>query len=188
MHRNILEGLGFFVPNIYLPTYAAQLGASSSISALTIIIFNIASVFGCIAMGNLVDRCHVTTCILISTIGSTLSVFLLWGFSTSIAPLLCFCFAYGLTAGSFSSTWPGIMVRLKREERSTDGSMVFAALSAGRGIGNVLSGPVSEALVRAGEVGKEGLYATEYGPLVLFTGVSAALGSVGFFGRRLGWV
>ena len=80
------------------------------------------------------------------------------------------------------------MIRLKREERSTDGSMVFAALSAGRGIGNVLSGPVSEALVRAGEVGKEGLYATEYGPLVLFTGVSAALGGVGFFGRRLGWV
>jgi MFS family permease len=185
---NVLEGLGYFVPSIYLPTYARQLGASSGVSALTVILFNIASVFGCIAMGNLVDHLHVTTCILVSTIGSTLSVFLLWGFSTTIPPLLSFCILYGLFAGSFSSTYPGIMMAVKKTNASTDSTMVFAALAAGRGIGNVLCGPLSEALVRAGDVGTEGLYGTEYGPLVLFTGVSALLGGVSVLGRRVGWV
>lgn len=68
--------------------------------------------------------------------------------------------------------------------------MVFAVLAAGRGIGNVLSGPVSEALIKAGEMSgsAKGLYGTEYGGLVLFTGLSAALGGIGIFGRRLGWV
>lgn len=185
---NILEGLGYFVPSIYLPTYARQIGASSGVSALTIILFNIASVFGCVAMGNLVDHFHVTTCILVSTIGSTLSVFLLWGFSTTIPQLLSFCILYGLFAGSFSSTYPGVMMAVKKTSASTDSTMVFAVLAAGRGIGNVLCGPVSEALVRAGDVGREGLYGTEYGPLVLFTGVSALLGGVSVLGRRVGWV
>lgn len=65
--------------------------------------------------------------------------------------------------------------------------MVFAILVAGRGIGNVACGPLSEVLIRAGEIGDKGLYASEYGPLVLFTGISAALGGVSCFGRTLGW-
>lgn len=185
---NVLEGLGYFIPSIYLPTYASQLGASSGISALTITLFNIASVFGCIGMGSIIDRWHVTTCILISTIGSTLSIFLLWGFSTSLPPLLIFSILYGLFAGSFSSTYPGIMMAMQKSAGNVEGTMVFAMLEAGRGIGNVICGPVSEALVRVGDVGAKGLYGTEYGPLILFTGVSAALGGVSILGRWVSWM
>ncbi|KAH7087172.1 major facilitator superfamily domain-containing protein [Paraphoma chrysanthemicola] len=185
---NILEGFGYFVPSIYLPTYARTLGASSPVSALTLILINVAAVFGCVVMGGIVDRWHITTCILISTIGSTLSVFLLWGFSTNLPLLLVFCAVYGLFAGSYSTTYTGVMKTLKNNEQRTDSMMVFAVLAAGRGIGNVACGPVSEALVRAGEVGGRGLYASEYGPLVLFTGISAALGGVSWFGRTLKWI
>lgn len=78
-------------------------------------------------MGSIVDKYDVTTCILLSTLGSTASIFLLWGFSTSLAPLMCFCIVYGLFAGSFSSTWPGIMMMMKRGEGGArvDGTMVF---------------------------------------------------------------
>lgn len=75
----------------------------------------------------------------------------------------------------------------RTSERSSDSSMVFAILVAGRGIGNVACGPLSEALMHMGTVGDTGLYASEYGPLVLFTGISAALGGVSCFGRTLGW-
>jgi len=68
------------------------------------------------------------------------------------------------------------------------GLWFFAVLRCGRSVGNVVSGPVSEALVRAGRVGFEGVYGSQYGPLVIFTGVSAALGGVGFLGRRVWWV
>jgi predicted MFS family arabinose efflux permease len=184
---NILEGFGYFVPSIYLPTYAKSLGASNSVSALTLILINIAAVFGCVVMGWIVDRWHITTCIFVSTVGSTLSVFLLWGFSTHLSLLLVFCVMYGLFAGSYTTTYPGVMKVVSKSQQTADSTMVFAVLAAGRGIGNVACGPVSEALIRAGEVGREGLYGSEYGPLVLFTGISAALGGVSCFGKKLGW-
>lgn len=146
---NVIEALGFFLPTIYLPMYArSTMDASSSLSALTVILFNVSSVIGCVMMGGLVDKWHVTTCILISTVGTVLSVFLLWGFSVSLPPLYVFALVYGLFAGSFTSTWPGIMRDVKAEKRSADPSMVFACLAAGRGVGNVASGPLSEALIR----------------------------------------
>jgi MFS family permease len=183
---NILEGFGYFIPSLYLPTYAKSLGASSSVSALTLILINIATVFGCVAMGWIVDRWHITTCILVSTIGSTLSVFLLWGFSTHLPLLLVFCFMYGLFAGCYTTTYPGVMKTISKSNQAADSTMVFAVLVAGRGIGNVACGPVSEVLIRAGEVGKEGVYGSDYGLLVIFTSVSAALGKVSCFRKKLG--
>lgn len=187
---NIIEGLGFFLPSIYLPTYARSLGASILTSTLTIILFNVASVFGCVIMGAIVDRYHVTTCIMISTIGSSIGVFVLWGVSTSLAPLYIFCIIYGLFAGSFTSTWPGIMRDVQKRKTSADPGMVFAWLAAGRGIGNVASGPLSEALVKGRPwSGQAALgYGSGYGTLIVFTGVTAFLGGLGIFGRRLGWI
>ncbi|KAJ5812648.1 hypothetical protein N7474_008949 [Penicillium riverlandense] len=43
-----------------------------------------------------------------SLVGSGLSVFLLWGFSVSLAPPYVFYIAYGLFAGSWSSTWTAV--------------------------------------------------------------------------------
>ena len=185
---NIMQGLGFFVPSIYLPSYMKALGFSNTVSTLPIILINIAAVIGSVSMGSIVDRTHVTTAILISTVGAMLSVFLVWGFSTSLPPLLTFCFMYGLFAGSFTNTWPGILRTVQTSTGQMESSMVFSFLSLGRGVGNVVSGPVSEALLKTGHVGGLGLYGTQYGCLVIWTGVSAALGGVSIIGRRVGWL
>ena len=187
---NIFESLGFFIPNIWLPTYARSLGLSSLSGTLTIMLFNVTSVFGQILMGSLIDRLHVTTVILVSTIGTTLTVFLLWGSAVSL-PLLCvFSLMYGLFAGGFTSTYTGVIREVQKQERGTEAGMLFGLLSAGRGVGSVLSGPLSEALLRAKPwVGEVGLgYGTGYGGLIVFTGVSAMLGGVSWVGRRVGWV
>ncbi|RMZ70300.1 MFS monocarboxylate transporter [Pyrenophora seminiperda CCB06] len=175
---NIMQGLGFFVPSIYLPSYTKALGFNNTISTLPIILINIAAVIGSVSMGSIVDRTHVTTAILISTIGAMLSVFLIWGFSTSLPPLLTFCFI----------TWPGILRTVQRSTGQMESSMVYSFLSLGRGVGNVVSGPVSEALIKTGNMGGLGLYGTQYGSLVIWTGVSAALGGVSIIGRRVGWL
>ena len=187
---NIFESLGYFIPNIWLPTYARSLGLPSVAGTLALMLFNTTSVFGQVLMGSLVDRLHVTTVILISTIGATLSVFLFWGLAVSM-PLLCvFALAYGLFAGSFTSTYTGVIREVQKHERGTEAGLVFGLLSAGRGVGSVLSGPLSEALLRdkpwAGEAGLG--YGTGYGGLIVFTGVSATLGGVSWIGRRVGWV
>jgi MFS family permease len=155
-----------------------------------VILFNVASVFGCVAMGSIVDKWHVTTCILISTIGTTISVFVIWGFSNSLAPLYIFCLIYGFFAGSFTSAWPGIMRDVTKKSDTADPSIVFACLAAGRGVGNVASGPLSEALIDGypwrGEAGFA--YGSGYGTLIVFTGITALLGGSSFLGKRLGWV
>jgi MFS family permease len=204
---NIVEGLGYFLPALYLPSYARiVLGASAFPSALTTVLVNVASVFGCIAMGALIDRLHVTTCLLICAVGATVSTLLFWGLAHSLPLLYVFSIIYGLCAGSFSSTWPGIMVDIKERDRKAreesgrneavhggtdlDGVMVFAFLGAGRGIGNVLSGPLSEALISGfpwrGQAAAG--YGSGYGTLIVFTGVTAMCGGASFLFRRVGWL
>ncbi|KAF2434705.1 MFS general substrate transporter [Tothia fuscella] len=188
---NILEAVGYFLPTIYLPSFAQQtLHSSALASAFTVIAVNIAAVFGTVVMGTLIDRYHVTTCILISTIGTTIGIFLLWGLATSLPILYLFCVVYGLFAGSFSSTWTGVIKYMQTQTDNADAGLVFAFLAFGRGLGNIVSGPLSEALVR-GEpwVGKAGsAYGSGYGPLIVCSGVSALLGGLSFFVRRVGWM
>ncbi|KAJ5581169.1 hypothetical protein N7450_007470, partial [Penicillium hetheringtonii] len=178
---NILEAMGYFLPTIYLPTYARSIGASGFQATLTVMLFNLASVFGCIVMGSMVDRFHATTCILASTAGSTIAVFLIWGFADSLPPLYVFCIFYGLFAGCFTSTWPAIVHEVRVKSSYADPSIILGFLSTGRGIGNVVSGPLSEALLKTdawkGVAAKA--YGSGYGPLILFTGVSALLGGFG---------
>jgi MFS family permease len=184
---NIVEALGFFLPQTYLPSYARMLGASNLTATLTLVLLNVASVFGCIAMGTLTDRYHVTTCILICTIGVVFGTFLIWGFSTSIGPLYVFCIVYGLFAGSFSSTWPGVIRETQKQRRSADLGMVFGFLAAGRGIGNVVSGPLSEVLLRGNpwRMTADFAYGSGYGPLIVFTGITALLGGFSILARPL---
>ncbi|KAL7623220.1 hypothetical protein AAE478_006901 [Parahypoxylon ruwenzoriense] len=192
---NVIEATGFFLPGIYLPTYARSVfGAASYSSATTILLVNVASVFGCVAMGFFIDRLHVTTCILLSTIGATIGALVIWGLSSSLPLLYFFCAVYGFFAGSYTSAWPGIMKDLVRKGEATgqgylDASQVFGWLSAGRGIGNVVSGPLSDSLIRGlpwkGDTAAYG-YGSGYGSLIVFTGVTALLGGASFIWRRLG--
>ncbi len=199
---NVIQAIGFFLPGVYLPTYARSIGASAFLSALTILLVNVASVFGCIAMGSLTDRLHVTTCLMISTLGTAIGTFMVWGFATSLPVLYLFCVIYGLFAGSYSTTWAGIMhhvvsapsradeARLTGARSTFDPIMVLGALSFGRGVGNIVSGPLSEGLVKGlpwqGQA--FGAYGSGFGPLVVVTGITAFVGSAPFLWRRIGWM
>ena len=187
---NILEGLGFFIPNIWLPTYASSLGLSKSAGTITVFLFNVTSVLGTILMGALVDRFDTTWLIFISTIGTTISVFLLWGMATSLPLLAIFSLCYGLSAGGFSTIWTGMTREVKKLDDRFESSLIFGFWAAGRGVGSVVSGPLSEALVhRKMWLGQAALgYGTGFGPLIVFTGISAVLGSSGWIGRRVGWI
>ncbi|KAJ5511023.1 Major facilitator superfamily domain general substrate transporter [Penicillium expansum] len=174
---NIIEALGFFLPGIYLPTYARSIGASDFLSSLTVTLLNLASVFGSVTMGHLADRYHAITCITISTVGSTLAVFFLWGFSTSLPTLFVFSIAYGLFAGCYSATWSGITHEVRRVDPSADATIIFGVIAFGRGIGNVVSGPLSEAIlgVDSWKGSAAAGYGSGYGLIILCTGLSCLL-------------
>jgi hypothetical protein len=134
---------------------------------------------------------------------TTLATLCLWGAAgTGIAGLVGFVLLYGVGAGGWSSIWVGMVRAVQREgsaeqreadggEKEEDGVMGMGVLmglfSAGRGVGAVVSGPLSEVLIRGwGEGRGEGGFGTRFGGMVLFTGGTAALAGVVCLGLRAG--
>jgi hypothetical protein len=183
---NILESLGFFLPSIYLPSYTASLSPPlpSYTGTLLLALLNLFSVFGAIFLGYLSDRFHIVNVILLSTLGSTLSVFLLWGFASNLGILVGFVIMYGFFAGGFSALWTGMYKEVRKTGDAKAGmGQLMGIFAAGRGIGAVCSGPVSEVLLGVmkgkGFGGGEGYgYGGKFGVLIVFTGVSTFCGVV----------
>jgi len=167
---------------VNISAFASFLGFSNTISIIILSLLNLSSVFGQIILGKLSDRLAPYNVTLISSIGATLSVFLLWGFSSSLPPLILFALVYGFFGGGYASSWTGSINHIVQENPTKKG-FVFGLLCAGRGIGNVISGPLSAVLIQAGSRGeKHGgfAYGTIYGNLIVFTGVTAAFGALGW--------
>lgn len=141
-------------------------------------------------MGFLSDRYHCTTCILVSTVGTVLAVFFLWGFAINIPVLYVFCVAYGLLAGGYTATWAGVAEEIGRANPAADVSVIYPFMEFGRGIGNLVSGPLSEALLKADnwQGSAYGVYGSGYGTLVVCTGATALIGGVSIAARQFNWV
>ncbi|KAM0218320.1 hypothetical protein ACHAPA_002402 [Fusarium lateritium] len=187
---NVVEATGYFLPSIYLPTYArTTFGTSTILSALTVILVNMAATIGLMTMGSLSDKLAVTTCMLISAVGVGISVLVVWGLTASLPVLYVFCVMYGLFAGSWASIWPGIMrdvcQRFQDENEYVDPVMVHGHLCVGRGVGNIISGPLSGSLIRGqpwrGKV--IGGYGSGYGILILYTGLTGLVSGMNFLWR-----
>ncbi|RYP58646.1 hypothetical protein DL770_010386 [Monosporascus sp. CRB-9-2] len=191
---NIVQATGYFLPGIYLPSYArSTFGTSTFFSALTLMLANISTTIGSVVMGTMTDKVQTTTCIVISAIGASTGTLLVWGLSSSLGVLYAFCVMYGLFAGCWTSIWPGIMRDIAKPgqlegQRYTDPVMIFGLLSAGRGIGNLVSGPLSESLVKGMTWKGEAIggYGSGYGPLIVYTGVTALFAGSSFIWKRLG--
>lgn len=183
---NIVQGTGYFLPSNYLPTYAQSLGINSRLGSLTLVLVNLATVFGCILVGALVDRVEVTNVVLGISIGAGAAVLAVWGVSTTL-PILCvFGLLYGLTAGSYSTAWTGMIKDVQRSSATADANVVFGFLAAGRGIGATVSGPLSELLIGSQDMrgGANFGYGSKFGVLIMFSGCTALVGGCSWIVRR----
>ncbi|KAF7890736.1 uncharacterized protein EAF01_010545 [Botrytis porri] len=181
---NILSSVGFFAPSIYLSSYSASLLFSPVLGTSLIALLNSFSVIGAISLGHLSDVRHITTVVLLSSTLSTLSVFMLWGISTSLPSLIVFAIIYGIFAGGWSAIWAGMITEVQGADNSAGFGVLMGLFSAGRGVGSVACGPVTEWLVQhRGFGGVGGGYGTKYGAVIVFTGVSAACGLIGVGAR-----
>lgn len=171
----------------FLTAYARTLGFSALTGSLIVALLNTASVPGVVLLSAFCDRTNVTNVIFISALGSTLSVFLLWGLSTSLPAIIVFAITYGFFAGGFTSTYAGTVKELRRVSTGSDLGSIFGLLSAGRGIGNVICGPISETLLGQDPWYGKALFAygSAYGPLIAFTGITAALTLIPWVTKRL---
>ncbi len=102
--------------------------------------------------------------------------------------LYFFALTWGLFGGGFSATWSGYAPAMKQRNPSgqVDIGLVIGLVAAGRGVGAVMSGPLSETLLEIGWKSHASLaYGTTYGILIIFSGVAAALGRIACVGRLL---
>lgn len=193
---NVVQATGYFLPSIFLPTYArTTFGTSTFLSALTVMLLNISITIGFIIMGSLSDKLPVTTCMIISSAGAAISALLIWGLSTSLPALYVFCVLYGIFAGSWAAIWPGIMRDVSQRGESeghgqADPVMVHGHLCVGRGVGNIISGSLGDSLTRGmpwqGKV--IGGYGSGFGILILYTGLTGLVSGMNFAWKQLNFL
>jgi MFS family permease len=174
------------MPQTYIPSYASSLHLSNITGTIMLALFSGCSVFGSLIVGLFNDHFQVSTCVLFSAIGSALSIFLFWGFSSQVALLAAFAITYGFFAGGYSSTWSGVLTEMKMLDHRVETGLMYGLLCGGRGLGFMISGPVSSMLLNA-KIGTDWStgYGGEYRSMILFSGISALLGGWGFGERWL---
>lgn len=186
---NIFQGLGYFMPILYMPSFAADRGWPTLTGTIAVMLCNVSIVVGATSIGWIVDRYHVTTAIMISCVGTVVAVFIFWSFAVYRPMLFIFAIMYGVFAGGFPATWAGCGNPVRRRYPVENG-MIVALFTAGKGIASVISGPVSGALVASDTWKGQAGYAfgSGYGFMIVFSGMTAAFASVGWIGKRLGAV
>ena len=190
---NIVFSSGYGLPQTYLPSYARQVLHLPPVeSSLMLALFNVPGIFSSIAFGMLGDgirlfgACTLTpfTITFISAIGSALSAFLLWGLAarSGVVGLALFSAVYGFFAGAYSATWGGVLKEIEREavshNEAVDTGVVYGLLNGGRGLGFVVGGVAGIELLKSGALQHSSNwgYSTDYGFIILYTGVSAVIG------------
>lgn len=172
---NLLQALAWYLPFIYLPSFLTAQGHSAHSGATALAIGNLAMIVGDLVFGKLSDKVHVNTLLIASTAVSALATFFLWGMGGSVKNSLpattAFIFLYGCFGGGFLALW----ARMGTVFGEKDAQMVYSTLCFGRGIGGILSGPVSQVLLAKGTpYALRALSSGTYGGVIMFVGMCTA--------------
>ncbi|KZS92900.1 MFS general substrate transporter [Sistotremastrum niveocremeum HHB9708] len=177
---NTFQGLAYFVPITWLPTFASSLDIDEKKASLALIVLNASSVISRVSMGHLSDIVSPWFLGFSSLLLASMSTFLLWGLAShSLTGLILYGIAYGMIAGGWSSLWAGFSKPLAEEDPNIATS-IFGLFMLSRGVGNILSTPISTSLRRAphniGGSGSLGFNVEDgtYENLILFTGTCFA--------------
>jgi predicted MFS family arabinose efflux permease len=123
---NVAQGLGYFFPSLYLPSYATAIGLTPTQGALILALLSVSQVVGQFSFGYLSDhRVPLNLLILISTIVSGLATLTLWGLAKSLAALVVFSLVYGFFGAGYVSMWARMGSAVS--ERNGSGQAHFTA-------------------------------------------------------------
>ncbi|GFZ44356.1 hypothetical protein JCM24511_02078 [Saitozyma sp. JCM 24511] len=173
-----ITSLGNFLPTVWLPTFAEEKNIKPSGVAL-VSIMNAVSIAGNTLLGALTDRYPIHLVINFTFLTAALACFVLWGFGTNIVALVAFVLVFGLVGLTSAALWTKMISIIARDESSAP-ALIFPVFAFVRGIGNIIAGPISSALLRVDALrGKAGAYGFQnYGVLLIFTGMTIISGSV----------
>lgn len=172
---NIMQSLAFYLPFIYSPSFTTDMGHPRNIGAWVLSVANLAQVFGEVGFGKLSDMIHVKYLVVISTVVSGLVVLLLWGLLAASSAVALFFFAF--LFGCFGSGFLALYARMGTIFGEVDAPMVYSTLCLGRGLGSIVSGPISSSLLSLSSnrpITETAFGAGKYMGIVLFVGCNMA--------------
>ncbi|KAG9099067.1 hypothetical protein FS749_002203 [Ceratobasidium sp. UAMH 11750] len=142
-----LQGFAYFLPILYLPTFAKDMKLSDTQASLALALLNGSSVISRVSLGQLSDIFNPWLLTTFTLAATSVSTFVLWGaVATSIATLSVYAVLFGALAGGFSSLWTGFVRPIAKDD-PTSATTMLGMLMLSRGLGNVLSTPLSSALL-----------------------------------------
>jgi len=173
---NLAQGLGFFFPSLYLPSYATAVGLTATQGALLLALMNVSQMVGQFTFGVLSDgRAPVNLLILMSTLVTALASLTLWGLGHSLGILILFSLVYGFFGYGYVALRVHMGTAITTEP--TAALATFSIFCFGQGVGNVLAGPISAGLllrvVRPGDYG-----ALRFKSVIIFTGCAMVMSAV----------
>jgi MFS family permease len=101
----------------------------------------------------------------LSTVVAAIACLAIWRLAESLPVLVVFAIIYGFFGAGFTATWARMSTSITDDE--TAGPIVFSLLNFGKGIGNVLAGPIGGALIANSDSHKT---SSSYRWVVVFTG------------------
>ncbi|KLO11122.1 MFS general substrate transporter [Schizopora paradoxa] len=145
-----VQGLAYFLPVLYLPSFASSLGLSPSSASLSVAFLNGSSILSRVALGVLSDKVSPFTLGMLCALGTALATFVLWGVvavqaASHFSGLLAFGVAYGALTGGWTSLMPGFIRPVAADDPQL-ATNLMGILYALRGVGNILSTPISSSL------------------------------------------
>lgn len=194
---NFAMGMGYFFPSLYMPSYALVSGLSSTQGALLLALMAVSQVAGQTSFGYLSDR-RVSINVLAgaSSVVAAVAVYACWGLAQTFGLLVVFSLIYGFFGAGYTALWVRTNLFLLPDNAmlqgsadssfqgrmgtsiSSDPTAAFAAfglLNFGKGVVNVLSGPISGALLGRSTVDVRDYGAGKFKSVILFTGSCMAL-------------
>lgn len=168
---NVLMGIGYFFPSLYIPSYATSLGFSGTQGALLLSLMSIAQVLGQFTIGWLSDKkVSLNALIVVSLAVSATATLCAWGLARSLAPLIVFVLMYGFFGAGYTALWARMVSTVSEEPSASQA--IFGTFCFGKGIGNILAGPIGAGLLgwSGGDYG-HGMYKV----VIIFTGVCLLL-------------
>ena len=165
---NFAMGLGYFFPGIYLPSYAASNGLSATQGAVLLALMSVTQVLGQMSFGYLSDgKVPLNVLALSSTLVAGAAVYGCWGVAHSFPVMIVFSLIYGFFGAGYTALWGRMGMAVTSEP--TGAFAAFGCFNFGKGVGNIVAGPVGGALLK--EMVDVASYGTErFGSVVLFTG------------------
>ncbi|KAH9467657.1 hypothetical protein Pst134EA_011293 [Puccinia striiformis f. sp. tritici] len=134
---NCVQSLAFYVPVIYMPSFATSMGKSG---ALPLEFYSAASIPSQIIGGMASDFMDCSWILVISCLTSSISVFVMWGFCKDFVMFCMFSTIYGLFAPCYTSLWHRFaMIIAPKNPRSAS---IINFFLASRGIANIFTGPL----------------------------------------------